>query len=355
MSSWHRRARRNFEFLVVVVGECCAPGRRFGPQPGRDAEPVPAVRAAAGTVRGGPDLPGVVLIAAGGFAMGNESSDAFPGDGEGPVRQVYVGDFFIDATTVTTAAFSTFVEATGYRTDAERFGWSFVFDGLVDERDRGCVLDGTVPGAPWWTAVRGADWARPFGPHSSNAELADHPVVHVSWNDAAAYAAWVGKRLPTEAEWEKACRGGLTQQAFPWGDELEPGGVHRMNVWQGEFPRRNTGADGYLATAPADAFAPNGFGLYNTTGNVWEWTADYFSPHWHTRDQQRTRVDPQGPPTGAARVMRGGSYMCHVSYCNRYRTAGRSQNTADSSTGHMGFRCAADAQAATPPLVSGDR
>ncbi len=288
------------------------------------------------------DLTGMVRIPAGEFAMGNDAPDAFPGDGEGPVRRVHVGEFHIDATAVTNDQFGAFVAATGYRTETDRFGWSFVFDGLIDRRDRSAVMDGTVPGAPWWTAVRGADWSHPYGPRSDLQGLGDHPVVHVSWNDAAAYAAWAGKRLPTEAEWERACRGGREGSTFPWGDELQPGGEHRMNVWQGEFPRRNTGDDGYLATAPADAFAPNGFGLYNTTGNVWEWVADFFSAHWHTRETDRTRRDPQGPPAGPTRVLRGGSYLCHVSYCNRYRTAGRTQNTPDTSTGHMGFRCAAD-------------
>src|SRR5699024_5688147 len=141
---------------------------------------------------------------------------------------------------VSNARFAEFVDDTGYRTEAERFGWSFVFAGLVAKRDRDAVMDASVPDAPWWLGVTGADWAQPFGPHSDIDNIGDHPVVHVSWNDAAAYAAWAGKRLPTEAEWEKACRGGLKQRAFPWGDELEPDGEHRMNVWQGDFPRHNT-------------------------------------------------------------------------------------------------------------------
>lgn len=287
-----------------------------------------------------PDLSRMALIAAGAFLMGSEAPDAVPGDGEGPVRSVTLDAFHIDVTTVTTSEFAEFVAATGYRSEAERFGWSFVFDGLVDERDRGAIVDGSVPGAPWWRAVRGADWRHPFGPHSSIESLAEHPVVHVSWNDANSYARWAGKRLPTEAEWEKACRGGLEQATFPWGEGMEPHGVHRMNVWQGAFPRTNTGDDGFLATAPVRSFPPNGFGLYETTGNVWEWTSDFYSAHWHARATERTRVNPAGPPSGSARVIRGGSYMCHVSYCNRYRTSGRTSNTPDSSTGHMGFRCA---------------
>ncbi|HET8591101.1 MAG TPA: formylglycine-generating enzyme family protein [Nakamurella sp.] len=340
------------------MSSCCSPTR--GPQDGPDRPagaasppaPVP-LRSASDTAEGpAPVLEGMVLVPAGEFRMGNDRDDAFPDDGEGPVRTVYVSDFLIDATAVTNEAFAAFVDATGYRTEAERFGWSFVFDGLIGRRDRAAVMDGTVPGAPWWTAVRGADWAHPFGPHTGLDGVGDHPVVHVSWNDAAAYASWAGKRLPTEAEWEKACRGGLDQARFPWGDELEPGGEHWMNVWQGDFPRRNTGRDGYQATAPANAFPANGFGLYNTTGNVWEWTADRFSAHWHARDNARTRHDPQGPPAGPTMVLRGGSYLCHVSYCNRYRTAGRTQNTPDTSTGHMGFRCAATIVGTDPDHAS---
>lgn len=323
---------------------CCSPPRRRGPGSGLDLES----RQIAQPQGGGRS--GMVLVPAGEFLMGDESPHAFLGDGEGPVRSVHVGDFLIDATAVTNAAFDDFVHATGYRTEAERFGWSFVFDSFVDLKDRSAKVAGTVAGAPWWRAVRGADWAHPFGPHSDLAELAGHPVVHVSWNDAAAYAAWAGKRLPTEAEWEKACRGGAVQTRFPWGDELMPGGEHMMNVWQGDFPRRNTGEDGYLATAPADSFPPNGFGLYNTTGNVWEWVADFYSSHWHARESDRTRRDPTGPPAGPSKVLRGGSYLCHASYCNRYRTTGRIENTPDTSTGHMGFRCAADVHGARDDL-----
>ncbi len=164
------------------------------------------------------------------------------------------------------------MEDTGWRTEAESYGWSFVFGGLLPDDfppTRG------VQAAPWWRQVEGADWRRPEGPGSDTAGRSDHPVVHVSWNDAQAFCAWSGTRLPTEAEWEVAARGGLEGQAFPWGDQLEPGGVHRMNTFQGEFPGGNTGDDGYLGTAPVDAFEPNGYGLYNMTGNVWEWCHDW--------------------------------------------------------------------------------
>jgi formylglycine-generating enzyme required for sulfatase activity len=211
------------------------------------------------------------------------------------VREVFVAEFAIDAKTVSNAQFAAFVKATGYQTDAERFGWSFVFHSFVRGAARRRVLDAHVPDAPWWLAVEGASWRHPDGPGSDIARKPNHPAVHVSWNDAAAYAAWAGKRLPTEAEWEKAARGGLVQARFPWGDEFTPRGRHRCNTWQGEFPVHDTGEDGYVGTAPVDAFRPNGYGLYNTSGNVWEWCADWFSPDWHVAAHAATRQDPRGP------------------------------------------------------------
>ena len=240
---------------------------------------------------------------------------------------------------VTNNEFGRFAEATGYRTEAERFGWSFVFAGLLPDD---FPETRAVAAAPWWRQVEGAWWRRPEGPQSTLGGRGDHPVVHVSWNDALAFCAWAGARLPTEAEWEYAARGGLEGRVYPWGDELEPGGEHRMNVWQGTFPTDNTLADGYLGTAPVDAYAPNGFGLHNMTGNVWEWCADWFDPHAYTRDRPD---NPLGPPSGTHRVSRGGSYLCHASYCRRYRVAARNALTPDSSTGNTGFRCAVDVSA----------
>ncbi len=313
------------------MNQCCTPGREPADAP--DAAPLVVAPTAA-------DTRGMVFIPAGPFRMGGDDPDAFPDDGEGPVREVDVSGFHIDAKAVTNGQFAAFVKATGYLTDAERFGWSFVFHAFVRGPARSKVLNGHVPAAPWWLPIEGADWRHPAGPGSGVGDRRNHPVVHVSWSDANAYAAWAGKRLPTEAEWEKAARGGLDHARFPWGDEFMPRGQHRCNTWQGRFPHQDTGADGFIGTAPVDSFRPNGFGLYNMSGNVWEWCTDWFSADWHAAERPQTRTDPQGPPTGVARVMRGGSYLCHDSYCNRYRVAARTHSTPDSTTGHVGFRCA---------------
>ncbi|WP_199522759.1 formylglycine-generating enzyme family protein [Haloferax sp. Atlit-4N] len=278
------------------------------------------------------------------FRMGTDSDVGFPQDGEGPTRSVTVDSFYMDKYAVMNAQFLEFVRDTGYTTDAERFGWSFVFEDFISDDDREHIV-GSVPEASWWAGVEGASWLRPYGPSSSildNRELLTHPVTHVSWNDAQAYADWAGKRLPTEAEWEYAARGGLEQRRYPWGDELKPNGEHRCNIWQGTFPEENTGSDGYHRTAPVDAYEPNGYGLYNVAGNVWEWCADWFSPDYHTTAEYTTD-NPTGPPRGDERLMRGGSHLCHRSWCNRYRVAARSQNTPDSSTSNLGFRCVVDA------------
>ncbi|MDE0545210.1 formylglycine-generating enzyme family protein [Microbacterium sp. C7(2022)] len=275
-----------------------------------------------------------VLIPAGRFIMGDSSGDENRGDGESPQHEVEISEFSMDATTVTNRAFAEFVDATGYRTEAETFEFSAVFH-LALAADRSDIM-GQPAQTPWWFGVKGADWRHPGGPLSSLDGLEDHPVVHVSWNDAQAYCEWAGRRLPTEAEWEYASRGGLDRKKYPWGDdEPDTDGTWRANIWQGTFPRENTLEDGYLTTAPADAFAPNGYGLHQTVGNVWEWCADWFDPRYYGTSPA---TNPTGPERGQVRILRGGSYLCHISYCNRYRNSARSQNTPDSSMGNAGFR-----------------
>ncbi|WP_446686130.1 formylglycine-generating enzyme family protein [Paenibacillus aurantiacus] len=312
---------------------CCSASREQA-MPPEAGENQPELTQAAGRA----ELDEFVWLEGGEFYMGTAAADGFPADGEGPVRKVRIDPFGISPYAVTNRQFGAFVEATGYVTEAERFGWSFVFHLLASEETRARVKN--VPQqVPWWLVVDGAYWAKPEGPDSSIADRLDHPVVHVSWNDAAAYCAWSGTRLLTEAEWEYAARGGLTGRTYPWGDELKPDGRHRCNIWQGKFPVKNNASDGYVGTAPVDAYEPNGYGLYNLSGNVWEWCADWFTPGYH---RLTDTVNPQYTEQTGKRSMRGGSYLCHRSYCNRYRVAARSSNTPDSSTGNIGFRVAAD-------------
>lgn len=278
----------------------------------------------------------MVHIPRGAFLMGTNMKEGFSADGEGPIRKIKVDSFLIDATTVTNAEFKSFIDDTGYVTESEAFGWSFVFDQFLSKQTLKKAQQ-RVQAAPWWVVVEGATWDHPEGPDSDIKDRMNHPVIHISWNDAQAFCEWVGKRLPTEAEWEYAARGGLEQKTFPWGNELTPNGEHYCNIWQGKFPTHNEETDGFAGTAPVESFPANGFGLYNVSGNVWEWCSDWFASNIHKRGG---KDNPTGPETGDARVMRGGSYLCHKSYCNRYRVAARSSNTADSSTGNIGFRCA---------------
>ncbi|XP_030163139.1 formylglycine-generating enzyme [Lynx canadensis] len=283
----------------------------------------------------------MVLIPAGVFTMGTDDPQ-IKQDGEAPARRVAIDAFYMDAYEVSNAEFEKFVNSTGYLTEAEKFGDSFVFEGMLSEQVKTDIQQ-AVAAAPWWLPVKGANWRHPEGPDSTVRHRPDHPVLHVSWNDAVAYCTWAGKRLPTEAEWEYSCRGGLQNRLFPWGNKLQPKGQHYANIWQGEFPVTNTGEDGFRGTAPVDAFPPNGYGLYNIVGNAWEWTSDWWTVH-HSVEKT---LNPKGPPSGKDRVKKGGSYMCHKSYCYRYRCAARSQNTPDSSASNLGFRCAADRQPTT--------
>lgn len=303
------------------MSACCSPGRDAGEnsaEPRSSTGPVAVSRNDAATTA-------FVELSGGAFVIGTTDELAYPADGETP-SEVTVASFALAATAVTNDEFRRFIEATGHLTDAERFEWSFVFGGLLPddfEDTRGAV------GAEWWRQVFGATWDHPEGPHSNVADRGNHPVVHVSWNDAIAYCAWSGTRLATEAEWEFAARAG-TNTTWPWGNDLEPGGVHMMNVFQGQFPGSNTVDDGWAGTCPVNAFDVNPYGFHNMLGNVWEWTADAFSP---TERHQPARLD-------AAILMKGGSYLCHESYCRRYRPSARMGSSADSSSGNVGFRVA---------------
>lgn len=256
-------------------------------------------------------------IPAGVFTMGTDGADAIVGDGEGPARPVFVEVFRIGATTVTNAEFAAFVRATCHVTDAERFGSSFVFFLQQPEAIRRTAAQ-VVAGLPWWLPVEHASWQRPEGPGSHVRDRLDHPVVHVSWNDASAYCAWSGTRLPSESEWERAARGGLEGKRYAWGDQLlNLSGKPRCNVFRGSFPAAPND-DWSPAPVEADWGDANGFGLFNVCGNVWEWCADQVH--------------------GDGRPLRGGSFLCHVDYCNRYRVSARSHNTVESSASNIGFR-----------------
>lgn len=282
---------------------------------------------------GGGHAGGTRLIA-GGLAEVGTDHPILPVDGEAPRRQVKVKAFRIAETAVTNADFASFVEDTGYVTEAERFGWSFVFYQHIE----GSEATAGVVGSEWWRRVDGATWKCPFGGSSHVADRGDFPVVHVSWNDAAAFAQWAGGRLPTEAEWEHAARGGLRDSLYPWGDQHpDDTGFFPCNIWQGNFPHTNTGADGFAGLAPARSFSPNGYGLYNMCGNSWEWTADAF----RIRSLKASaRLINEQAQAEHRKLLKGGSHLCHQSYCHRYRIAARLGNTPDSTTSHIGFRLA---------------
>lgn len=256
-------------------------------------------------------------------------------DGEGPLRKLRLKPFGMAQCTTTNVEFAAFVATTHYVTDAERFGWSFVFRGLI-EKDAGPQ----PPDLPWWNAMDNACWKSPFGPGSNWQDLPDHPVVHVSLHDARAYANWVGGRLPSEAEWEHTARGGAQEARYPWGeDEPSDDNAGLCNIWQGAFPNENTLADGHYGTAPAKSFAANAIGFYNMAGNVWEWCSDPYRVRSLNRAAKERNAIAKKE---GERVLKGGSFLCHASYCWRYRIAARSGRQADNGTSNCGFRVAFD-------------
>ncbi len=265
------------------------------------------------------DTTGMALVPGGEFMMGTDKGFPF----EGPPHRVVLDSFYIDEHEVTNAQYSEFADATGYVTESERLGWSGVFD----------------PQQNGWTKGDGADWRHPHGPGSSHEEMAGFPVVHLSWQDAASYCDWRGARLPTEAEFEFAARGGLDGAEYAWGDQLTPGGEYKANLWQGMFPNEDRVLDGYGSHAPVKSFPPNGYGLYDMTGNVWEWVQDWYAPDYFAQSPTR---NPKGPPSGTEKVQRGGSWLCSANYCQGYRVAARMQTAPDSGLNNLGFRCAGD-------------
>jgi len=311
-----------------------------------------------GAVLDGNDLrQGMIRIAGGTFRMGSDAHYAE----ESPVHRVTVDGFLIDATPVTNRQFRAFVEATGHVTFAEIAPRAEDYPGALPHMLKAGSLMFSPPAhavdlrdwSQWWTFKFGATWRKPYGAGSSIKGLDDHPVVHVAYRDAEAYAAWAGKALPTEAEWEFAAKGGLDDAEFAWGDELTPGGRHMANTWQGAFPAENTKEDGFARTSPVGAFPPNGYGLHDMIGNVWEWTTDFWSTK-HQGDAPKACCVPQNPRGGGIeasydprqpeiriprKVLKGGSHLCAPNYCRRYRPAARHPEPVDTSTSHVGFRC----------------
>jgi sulfatase modifying factor 1 len=326
----------------------------FVPQPNgpasnpTNAPVVPNSVPAGRTNSAAADTNGMVWIPGGTFWMGAE--DGRPD--EAPVHQVTVDGFWIDRTEVSNEQFEKFVRATSYVTVAERKPDPKEFPDAKPE----LLVPGSVVFSPptgevpltdvsaWWEYVPGANWRHPEGPDSSITGREQHPVVHVAWEDAVAYAQWAGKRLPTEAEWEYASRGGREKEPYVWGKEQVPGGKWQANIWQGRFPNENTVADGFKGTAPVASFAPNGYGLHDMAGNVWEWCADWYRPDYYGQSPAK---NPPGPdssfdpeePGARKRVQRGGSYLCNDSYCSGYRPGARMKCTPDTSLSHTGFRC----------------
>jgi formylglycine-generating enzyme required for sulfatase activity len=362
-----RSARGGFILLAIGVGVAAVAlllsgAKRSG---GEAFEPTKPNQAAPSE----PAPEGMVWIPGGEFSMGSDEASemlcGLPGvtaDAR-PVHRVYVDGFWMDRTEVTNEQFERFVKATGYVTVAERTPRAEDFPGAPPEN----LVAGSVvfspPGHPvplndhyqWWRYVPGANWRHPLGPGSDLKGREKYPVVQVAYEDASAYAKWAGKRLPTEAEFEFAARGGLSAKLYAWGDELKPGGRWMANIYQGQFPLRDSGEDGFAGIAPVAQFPPNGYGLYDVAGNVWEWCSDWYRPDYYTQLAQAGGVarNPQGPdtpfdpaePTEKKRVLRGGSFLCTDQYCTRYLVGSRGKGEISSASNHLGFRCVRSARA----------
>lgn len=283
----------------------------------------------------------MILITGGTFHIGTDKP-VFVADGESPERSVTLDSFYLDKYEVSNTEFEQFTSCSGYVTEAEKFGNSFVADYYLSDSLKEEIQQ-AVAGAPWWLPVEGADWRHPEGLHSNLDGRMNEPVIHVSWNDAVQYCKWAGKRLPTEAEWEVACRNGKKNRLFPWGNKWNPKDQFWANIWTGRFPVDNTGEDGFTGPAPNNMFQQTESGLHNMIGNVWEWTSDWWQVN-HQQQADNGLKNPSGPNFGTDKVKKGGSFMCHKDHCYRYRCAARSQNTPDSSAHNLGFRCAAHLQ-----------
>ena len=315
-----REMRNRFSFALILIagpllGLAVQSCNRRSPAPAQPRN-VSVVTLANGDTR--TEIDGMILISGARFLMGADDTVPY----EAPVHEVSVKSFLIDPHEVTVAEFARFVAATGYVTDAEKFGWSGAFN-LKTKR---------------WEKTKGADWHHPEGP-ASQAAAGNEPVCQVSWNDATAYAKWAGKRLPTEAEWEYAARDGMSQKKYSWGDDLRPNGKPVANWWQGSFPQQNSDEDGFVSRAPVESFPPNGYGLYDMTGNVWEWCADWYADDYYANSPAS---NPPGADSGTERSIRGGSWMCAENFCANYRVAARSHATPDTGLNNLGFRCVRD-------------
>jgi sulfatase modifying factor 1 len=307
---------------------------------------------------------GMVWINSGEFLMGSSDNDGSPD--EYPQHKVHLNGFWMDESEVTNAQFKKFVEATGYVTTAEKaIDWEEIKKqvppGTPKPPDSMLAASSLVfqcsqhvvslsDPSQWWTWVKGANWRHPHGPGSSIDGKDNYPVVHVSWFDANAYAKWAGKRLPTEAEWEFAARGGRLNQSFPWGNEPVETGKPKTNTWQGNFPNDNSAWDGFKGAAPVKSFTANGYGLFDMAGNVWEWCTDWYDADYYSQLKNKTSVNPKGPsqsndpsePGLPKKILRGGSFMCNASYCKGYRVSSRMKSSPDTGLEHTGFRCVLD-------------